>query len=116
MEEDGKGDAVFGVLTTSRIEVIQYQADGVVLQSVNRNEDPFFQAQISIEDYPDVTIVGYDSQGAVRGVSEAVVRRDFIARPTGDGHYSVKHTTTRLQRVTPESTTRNSLQSAAARW
>ena len=89
VEEDGKGDAVFRVLTTSGIEVIEYQAGGGVLQSVNRNDDPFFQAQISIEDYPDVTIVGYDSQGAVRGVSEAVVRRDFIARPTGDGHYSV---------------------------
>lgn len=89
IEEDQTGDSVFRVSTTSGIDVIEYRVDGEVIQSVSRQEDPFFTARLDLPNHTDVEVVAYDREGRVRGSSTALLRADFIARPLGDGNYSV---------------------------
>ncbi len=89
IEEDQAGDAVFRVTTTSGIDVIEYRVNGEVIQSVSRQEDPFFTATLALPSNIDIEVVGYDRDGRVRGLSTALFRNDFIARPLGDHNYSV---------------------------
>ncbi len=89
IEEDQAGDSVFRVTTTSGIDVIEYRVNGEVIQSVSRQDDPFFTATLDLPNHTDVEVVAYDREGRVRGSSTALLRADFIARPLGDGNYSV---------------------------